>query len=878
MPTFAAMIFHCRRFRISHFSIFFLLAALSAQSHAAWQVTNFELFQGPPLESANWREEESEDFFTSMSVENVEKTEIFLQEVAQELSRLKFADPLAEGYFDSLVTKEDGTQAIRVYYYQHPASNAPYAWYSGGESCSSPKTSRKIINLNKNWYAVDGRITDMNYETLAHELFHAVQSSSEYAKKFKCTGPNWITEGSADAMGIHLATTFRGTEFTEEFKPGNNQVLKIIGARKYSYPLHLPSKPGGSNDEEYMTSSFWRYLAEEEYASRNGKQYTGSAKSPESYQYLANFFNQPFGVHTGPEGQLTWLDQRMKGEPHIRGSLAHLYPIFVASYADFMEARIAPRMGINGQEKTHGWLIQAFSNCHSTGSVGNGVSTTRIINIKPISARCFKVNVIPGAVQKNVFVQVEHDDKSLLQQLQIGLPDGTDVRPPIILSYQDDQPPYIAIWTFPNFFTNDGTYIISNVAKTPARTRPVKLNFHFSMSDWDADMVELPPPPPKPTPTPPTDTKRPTQKEKQRKAVDEMLKNPLENLQPVTRIERDKNIAVDSCTGTKRRLNLCGPQLKIKLSLSPYDANLATMSPSSFGLDNANIITQGGPNFNEYLDAMVKLENALEGMDGSEINISVPLVEYGYAGSFNNARIKVNKANTKDRGYEAYGPPVEDGMDKHWRPPTGKVSITHYSHQAIQGTFSANLIDESLRARADDPVVAKTISGSFFIPAPVLHDKDFEISTEQLKEEMIQNMIQQTPFGTEVMQDLIEDANLSPQLLCEQGVDEDQVKAMGFREGCSGFTGANLAALCSCECDAREEEEKIAGCESRCANEWRRCPLPDHLVTDELAAQVTEYQRLMTESSIPPELQNAMIESFKKMPEWQRNLTLQGFK
>lgn len=869
---------HHHKHWFSHVFVFFLLAAVSVQSHSAWQVTKFELFQGPPIESDNWQEEESEDFFTSMSEKNAKETELFLHEVAKELSRLTFADPLAEGYFDSLVTKADGTQAIRVYYYQHEASNAPYAWYSGGEGCSSPKTTRKIINLNKNWYAANGRITDMNYQTLAHELFHAVQASSEYAKKFKCSGPNWITEGTADAMGIHLARSLRDIKFTKEFEPGNNQILKIIGAREYSYPLHLPHKPGGANDAEYMTSSFWRYLAEEAYASKHGKQYAGSAKSKENYEYLASFFNQPFGVHTGPAGQLNWLNQRMESETDIRGSLAHLYPIFAASYADFMEARIAPKMGIDGQDKTHKWLIQGFTNCNSAGSVGNGISTTIDINIKPISARCFKVNVIPGAVQKNIFLQIMHTDKSILEQLQIGLPDGTDVRPPFILSYQKDQPPHIAIWTFPNLFTNDGTYIISNVAETPAQTKLAELNVHFSMSDWDADMVELPPPPPPPKPAPPAETKRPTQKEKQRKAIDEILKNPLDNLQPLTRIDRDKKKAQDSCGGTKRQLNLCGPQLKIKLSLSPFEATLASMGPSSYGFEAISIIAQGGLNSNEYRNAIVEMETALEAMDGSEIHISIPLVDYGYTGSVNNARIKVNKANTKDRGYEAYGPPVDDGRYKHWRPPTGKVNITQYSHQAIAGTFSANLIDESLRQRADNPVVAKTINGSFFIPAPALHDKDFEISSEHLKEQMIQSSIQQTPFGTKMMQDLIQDRNLSPQALCEQGVDEDQIKAMGFVDGCSGVTESDHETLCSCECDAREKEEKNTNCERVCANEWKRCPLPDHLVTDELAAEVAEYQRLMTERNIPPEMQNTMIESFKKMPEWQRNLTLQGFK
>ena len=856
--------------------IVMLLTALSTQTNAVWQVTNFEVFQGAPVESGDWRDEESEDFFKSLSDENIRKTEQFLHQVAEKLSDLQFADPLAAGYFDSLVTKTDGTQAIRVYYYQHPASNAPYAWYSSGAACSSPKTSRKIINLNKNWYAVNGQITDMNYQTLAHELFHAVQFSSEYAKKFKCNGPGWLTEGTADAMGFYLAREIENAGFRNEIKPGNNQIQKVFGTRNYSYPLNLPNKPDGSTDDEYLTSSFWRFLAEEDYASRNGLQYQGSARAGKNYTYLANFFNQPFGVYPGPEGQLTWLDTRMKGEPHIRGSLAHLYPVFAASFADFMEARVGPARGTSGKEGLEQWLTRVYGGCESAGPVGNGAVATMEISIRPVAARCFRVGVAPGAAEKNVFLQIEHDDRAILEQLQIGLPDGTDVRPPIILSYQEDQPPFIAIWTFPNFFANDGAYIISNVAKTPAQTKPVNLNFHFSMSDWDADMIQLPPPPPRPEP--PTGAERPTQKEKQKKAVDEMLKHPLENLQPVTRVDRDKAAEPAGCMAMKRQLNLCGPQLKIKLSLSPFDANLSTLSPTAFDTAGAGIMVEGVSGMYEYQQAMVELEKTLEGMDASEISISIPLVDYGFSGSFNNAKIEVNKANTRDRGYEAYGPPVEEGTLKHWRPPTGQVTITHYSHQAIQGTFSAGLVDESLRPSAENPVVAKTISGRFFVPAPVLYDDDFTISTEPLREDMIQSMIQQAPFGTEVMQDLIEQGNLSPEILCQNGVDEEQVKAMGFKQGCSAVTGGALAVQCSCECGVREKEEKTTACVNQCTNKWKRCPLPDAQVTGELAAQVAEYQRLLSERNMPHEVQASLIENFKKMPDWQRKLTLQGFK
>jgi len=861
--------------------IFMLGTAMCVEADAAWRLTNFELFQGAPVESADWREQEKQDFLRSLPRHHVRETEKFLHDVAEELSRLGFADPLAEGYFDSVVTKPDGSQAIRVYFYTHPADNAPWAWYSSGYPCSSPPTPRKIINLSPSWYAATGRITDMNYQTLAHELFHAVQFSSKYSKKLECVGPKWISEGTADAMGIHLARGLRNIQFKKEFTPGNSQVLKIVGGREYSYPLHLPKR--GSSD--YMTSSFWRYLAEEDYASRHGQQHRGSAVASENYEYLASFFNQEWGVHPGPAGQLTWLNKRMLGETHIRGSLAHLYPKFAASFADYMDKRIGPKLGPGGPDREHKWLIQAFTNCNSAGSVANGASISLNIRVKPIAARCFKVNVLPGALKKNVIIQAMHDDKSLLQQLQIGLPDGSDVRIPVIKSFNEDQPPHIAIWSFPTFFGNTGTYIISNVARNPASTKAVDLQFHLSTSDWDANMLALPPAGP-PPPPPPADKKRPTQKKMQKEALDEIIKNPVENLQAVSRVERDRDKPTGNCEGLKLRLNLCGPQLEIKLSVSPFPGGQLdlTLSPATLSAQTATMLYGDLSNpmesMNAFQNAVLELDTALEGMDASKVNISVPLVDYGFSGSFQNARIEVNKANTKDRGYTAYGPPVSDGHRKHWRPPNGKVTITHYSHLAIEGTFSAGLVDESLRESAEHPIVARTISGRFFIPAPTLYDRDFELSTEQMEEQMIQSMIQSAPFGTEVMQEIIGNVGAPPRALCEQGLDEAQIRAMGFKVGCSESYAQSLADLCSCECEARPKEEEIADCEDFCRNEWRQCSLPDHLMTDELAAQVAEYKRLLMSknSNMPPEMQSDFIENFKKMPKWQRDLTLQGFK
>lgn len=49
------------------------------------------------------------------------------------------------------------------------------------------------------------------------------------------------------------------------------------------------------------------------------------------------------------------------------------------------------------------------------------------------------------------------------------------------------------------------------------------------------------------------------------------------------------------------------------------------------------------------------------------------------------------------------------------------------------------------------------------------------------------------------------------------------------------------------------------------------------LVTDELAAQVALYRKLMIAAGTLEEIQDPLVEEFKKMPPWQRELTLQAF-
>jgi len=54
--------------------------------------------------------------------------------------------------------------------------------------------------------------------------------------------------------------------------------------------------------------------------------------------------------------------------------------------------------------------------------------------------------------------------------------------------------------------------------------------------------------------------------------------------------------------------------------------------------------------------------------------------------------------------------------------------------------------------------------------------------------------------------------------------------------------------------------------------------LPDEQVTDELAAQVEIYRERLAAKGYAENLQDQFVENFKKMPQWERDMTLQAFK
>jgi len=167
----------------------------------------------------------------------------------------------------------------------------------------------------------------------------------------------------------------------------------------------------------------------------------------------------------------------------------------------------------------------------------------------------------------------------------------------------------------------------------------------------------------------------------------------------------------------------CGPMTTIRLELMP----------GMYG-SMQHTTTQGGvlAQFMSMISAMQEASDAgtLEdlarkagSMDGSTISIAIPLIDYGFSGSFSNASISMNRANSSENGgsYQAIGPNDSAPGGEVSFPLSGKVTIDEYTPTILRGSFSGGMVDLSqVQLTGDNPVlpIHKNLSGSFNIIAP----------------------------------------------------------------------------------------------------------------------------------------------------------------
>src|SRR5690606_24214402 len=108
-----------------------------------------------------------------------------------------------------------------------------------------------------------------------------------------------------------------------------------------------------------------------------------------------------------------------------------------------------------------------------------------------------------------------------------------------------------------------------------------------------------------------------------------------------------------------------------------------------------------------------------DSIDGSSVNIMIPLIDYGFSGSFDNAWLRVSRRGGGQ--YFAIGPQDIMAGPGVACPIAGRVTIEEHTPTLVRGTCAGDLVDmDRVERVGDNPTlpVHETIAGTFQIVAP----------------------------------------------------------------------------------------------------------------------------------------------------------------
>jgi len=841
------------------------------QAAQRWPTTQFVFVPHAPDDEPWFSRGDQADKFSAADMAVITQFESHLGRVAKEYERMGFPAP-------KLPTRpgRKGGEAFLVNFHDYDDKLTPArAGYTNARTFSlEVDASRAIVN---------GAASSRVFDDLAHELFHniqhAIHDTHNGARAFALDRDRWIIEGMAEAVGTDTSERLGAVHKSSD--DGYR-----LGLRNYSDPLETREKSAS-----YATMSFWRYLGELHAAKRRGARPTTVAIAPD-YSYLVKVLAHPFRGPVSPQGDLAWLDQGLRNA--TGQGLARHHANFVAAYADYAPARLSSFSSTPAAARET-WLNAVFGGCPDAGSVTPGVQVSHQALVSRNAAACFRVDLSSIGHANNVRIQYTDTNKALLEQLHLGMPDGSFLSAPTIATNQDSGT-HVASWTFPVLRDANGrsTFIVSNMAKDPTRTEAQGLTLNIATDGYGftMDSGNQGPLPPPPTYGPtleqagrtsdPAPTRRETvERELRKKAVREPT---VEDLVPVTDVDRREDSGGD-CSAMRRGLNLCGDQLVIRMQLSLaaqqrnlLEAGAFDMFGAVFGIDGESMLANSGR-------IALAGDRLIGGITGSRIHLRIPMIDYGFTGGFDNAAVEVTKADDDRHGYEAFGPKAWEGNRPHRRPPNGHVTILEYSPTVLRGSFRAGLVDEANPGSDDAPIVATRIEGEFLITTPWQGDPHFVLDQGAAREALVENLLQQSPMGTEMMRELIRSSGASPQALCDAGLDDGQLAALGFASGCAPASSAGaVSSACSCDCDARPEEEKNPACPLACRTAWAACEAtaPTALSAnpedaERIEAQAAQLDERMRAQNIPGAVRAQVLEMFRKSPPLGRDMLLKQY-
>ena len=823
------------------FTVFVLVLmgafSLPAYCDNAWPTTRFKVFAGNPfIGETHWAaggrvssdgfdllEEEyppGPDYLDPVAKQDIERA---FTEAAQWYIKMGFPAPRLE----PLVRDDEGLY-YRIYVckrytgvmtssYSNCGDDPPPATKSSGgylPLCLGDTTRTYIMVMNplKN---LDGKkLNEVGYQTVAHELMHAIITNTKFGRQHHtCTVGFWITEGLPDAISFDLAEN----KWQGRYAPGNGNgaLAKRYGYRPYSQRLPEGGRsvvaPGRSNpsDFKYTTSSFWRYVAD----SNNGWKgllvnSKGNGLLDVTAPGLASDRSRAYW-----QSEVTWLDKGLYRK--FNKNLNEIYGLFVNNFVfripPMEEFRVPPMEELRmkpAEETFPKWAEGLFGTCHVV-NLSAATQQTITVQLRKLAARCIWVE--PPGVQGTIQVsfQASSSDESPLKDIRIGRA-GTflDVSAKRATA-PGNSSGFLGGWLG---FQQDGAkrtlYVVSNVAEIPKDTKLRTITLNVSRTAITNNGITTGPMPPSRVAQPPMEPsykKHARSFTQQRNATSKMMQEQM-NLD-----KQSLNPNVDSAAKVTRRLNhpdceqpfkynVCGPHLSISLGLRPGTFILPGQTNTQGGAAAqafAGLQAMSVTSLDAGADAKAIAEK-LDSIDGNRVSIVIPLVDYGYSGSFTNAAISVGMSGGIT--LRAFGPP-----DEQYRTELlGRVTIEEYTPFIIRGTFSAPLaeyVDSVYTTR-------ETISGSFTSVAPWQNDErvTFRLdSTQQMADDIANAM------------------GLSAEMI-------QSMKEKGTMPGSSASGPAtsseasNKVVECTCECKMKPFADEL--CELLCEDEFAACDDP----------------------------------------------------
>ena len=652
-----------------------------------------------------------------------------------------------------------------------------------------------------------GRLTELGYQTIAHELMHAIVANTPLGRSDPdCKIQGWISEGIADAISFDIAEL----KWESRYPLGmtSQEVIKRHGYRPYFVSLpqkgKLPIPGGGELKATYSTSSFWRYLAD---SHLDGWKVL---LTPDK-QGAKGLLDLPL-AGAGWRNEVNWLDQVLRDK--FNHDLGEMYGLFVNNLA-LRPAPMASYQGKPAEENLGHWSEILFGGCKRVDLPDEG-SQAVTLHINHLASSCMLVRRTAQTGLVQVTFIASSNDKSILQDIVVGRAGTTLVRRAVVSDTPQAPLPYTASWSdFPQDGTKWTMYLFSNFAEKPSETNIRQLDFTVVLPGNTNSARATTPLPPRVAPSPqlPSYDRHAKRLSQQKSATARMVEAQMQ-------LDKESlNANVSSATQVRRSLNqpacpepfktdACGPQTNISLGLAPgtyiqpgqtnTTGGMAGQAFSGFQAMAQTSLWDSEPRIQA-------LAEATDAIDGSQVGIAMPLIDYGFTGTIDNANIIVDMSG--DKSYRAIGQPDANGL----APLIGRVTIKEYTPAVLIGSFSAQL-GELESTDSGLPVLRSrgTVSGSFTVAAPYQADGRSQIILDST-EEMADDIVNAMGLPADMIYSMKQDGSLI-----------NGAPPVPASPGASG--GAVLQTGCSCECNMRELADDL--CELFCEEEFEACENP----------------------------------------------------